>query len=298
MDLLSIFKTLLRHRWVTLPVVALTAVAGAYVFLFVPKTYEVTATYAIVDPDRPTEAEIERDPAVGRLNANNPLLRLGGPSVVVDVLGQRMSSNLVRQRLKDRGANPAYLVAPANALGVTGGIIGTTAQGPTPEEALATTRLLLEEMTRQLYEMQKVEGADDRYLMTLMTVAPGEQAVERVSGKLRSLIVVGGGGVIVLFVAISVAEAVSARRRERSTSGAPAADGAGRREAGPVRGALAAGRAPEPRGYAPDPGPDPEDPFEMPPGGGRRERVRDPEETARLGRLDPDSLSSLRRPRD
>ena len=67
-------------------------------------------------------------------------------------------------------------------------------------------------MSRQLYDLQKVNGADDRYPVHGAPGGCGEEPVEKVSSRLRSLIVILGAGAILVMGVVSVAAALDRRR--------------------------------------------------------------------------------------
>ena len=89
----------------------------------------------------------------------------------------------------------------------------------TPEGALATRQWLLDDLGRQLHDLQKVNGADDRFLFTALPVDVAREPVEKVSSRLRSLIVTLGAGAILVMGVVSVAAALDRRRKGRA--GAP-----------------------------------------------------------------------------
>ena len=82
MDPLTMLNTLWRHKWVVSPIVLVTLLACAYMFLFAPRTYEATVTYALTAPDVPSSFQLEHDAELAKLNANNPYLRSSDSSLL------------------------------------------------------------------------------------------------------------------------------------------------------------------------------------------------------------------------
>lgn len=241
MDLLNIFSTLRRHKIILLVILLLTVGGCAYVVLGIPPQYTTQAQFVVIAPPAPpTDADIQANPALGKLNTNNPYLRLPNESIVVDVLSQRVSSDTVRQALIDAGADRDYEIASTNTLG-SGQVIQITGTGTSAAKASRTLQLVSDRMKVELQAMQKVNGADDRFLFQALPVSPPTPPLRKVTGTLRSLIAVAAAGVVFLFGAVSIAEAVPARRQRRVRPVSPAegqvyrADPGGREEPPPAR---------------------------------------------------------------
>lgn len=219
MDPLSVLKTLWTHKWVAMPMVVLTVLACAYGMLWAPRSYESSATFALAMPSLPTEKELENDPQVAALNADNPYLRWNDTSLLAQVITARMGSSDVAHELKGRDLSTDFtLVAPA---GTTSGMLTVTATDTSPDGAAATVAFLAGEFTGILREVQKVNNADDRYLVEAMPISGPTPPEEVFSSRLRSTAILGVVGAILLFGAVSLAQSVSESRRR----GRPAAAG-------------------------------------------------------------------------
>lgn len=247
MDLLNVLRTLRRFKWTTLTIGALTLGAIAALVFVVPKVYQVDAAYVLVNPNVPSEAELAARPDLAAENRDNPYLRFSSQSMVGQVVATRMSSDEVRRDLLAQGISDDYVVAPSNDFGGAGQIVTVSGVGPTPEAASHATEVIVARMGQELRSMQKVYGAVDRYLITQIPVqAPGE-AKRVVSGQLRSVIAVGGVGLVVLFAVISVRQAMEARPKDPPAAAAapppPVAEGP---PAGPDLATVGAIQAPDP----------------------------------------------------
>ncbi|SCF25617.1 Capsular polysaccharide biosynthesis protein [Micromonospora viridifaciens] len=212
MDLLALLTALRRHKLVVLVVTLLILGADAYIAFGIPPQYESRAQFVLINPPAPpSDAQIERDPRLAKLNTNNPILRLPSLSVVVDVVTQRMYGDDVRRSLVRQGADENYVVEPTNALG-SGTVLGITGTGSSPEEASRTLTLVSERMQDELRAMQKVDGADDHYLIQALSINPPTEPVRKVTSTVRSLIGATAAGAVLLFAALSIAEATRTRR--------------------------------------------------------------------------------------
>lgn len=211
MDPLSVVKTLWRHKFILIPVVLVTVVAAGYLFAFGPRTYQSTATFALVNPLVPTEQQILKDPALGLLNSNNPYLRSSDNTLIAQVLTTRLGDLGVAKALEMKGLGTEYTVERAGSFG-TGLLVQLTANGSTPEQAMDTVKVLGEYLVQELKAMQEVNGADERFLFTALAITLGDQATEQFSSRLRAVIMVGAGGVILLFASVSAAQALDRKR--------------------------------------------------------------------------------------
>jgi hypothetical protein len=232
MSLLLIVTKLWKYKFVTLPIVAVTLVGSFYVVAVAAPTYETTASYILVNPPPgPTEADIQQNPALKRVHADNPYTRFSdGGSVLVQVLTSRLSSDATRLMLVKQGADPNYIAAPSVSFGFGVPLLEITGTGTTAAQAVATANLVGQALSNELNRMQA--GIDPTYRINAEDVVPAHDAKLKPTGKLRSLVAVLALGTILLFLAVSVLDAVNAlraqwarRRFEDETGGSEVASG-------------------------------------------------------------------------
>lgn len=209
----SVFRNLWRQRWFAIPALALTLAAGVLVFAYGPREYEATASYALVDPRVPTDAQIEQDPTLKQLNSDNPYLRSTDPNLIANVLITQLNSPARQESMKARGLSGDYLASPG--VGGAGLIVSIAVTGSTPRLTLATTEELGRILVSNLRTAQKINGADDRYLYTALIVDRPDRAIEKLSSRLRTVIIVGIAGIILMFGAVSLGTALETGRRRR-----------------------------------------------------------------------------------
>jgi hypothetical protein len=216
MNLLLIVTKLWKYKFVTIPIIAFVFAGAYYVVAVKAPTYETSASYILVNPPpAPTDADIARDPALGRVHADNPYTRFSdGGSVLVQVLTSRLSSDLTRQMLVKEGADPGYMAAPSVAFGFGVPLLEITGRGTTAAEAVKTANIVGQALSEELDRMQV--GVDRTYRITAQDVVPAHDAKLKPSGKLRSLVAVLVLGTIMLFIAVSVLDAISALRAQWS----------------------------------------------------------------------------------
>lgn len=213
MDPLTVITTLWRNKWVTLPVALLTLAACAYVYLLAPRTYEATVSYALAAPDIPSSYVLEHNSDIAQLNSNNPYLRSNDSSLLAQVVITKLSDPVYVEQLKAAGFGSDFKIAPVASLGM--GLVTVSASSESPAEAVNTAKLVGDQFTSTLLSVQKVNGADDRYLYTPMLVRGPGPAKEMYSNRLRSLIMVGIAGSVILFGALSITRSVQLRAQQR-----------------------------------------------------------------------------------
>ncbi|ADX75036.1 hypothetical protein Asphe3_39480 [Pseudarthrobacter phenanthrenivorans Sphe3] len=214
MDPLAVVRTIWRHRIVSIPIVVLTALAALYVFQFAPRSYESSSTFAMINPDIPTELDMIKHPELKDLNNKNPYLRSSDPSLIVQVLLTRLNDASTADLLIEKGLSDQYTVSRGVG-GLNGFLVDITGEGETPEKSIATTQALGQLLQEYLYEAQKVNEADDVYLFSALVVATPDKATEQFSSRLRALIVVFLSGVVTMFGAVSVARSLAAAKERR-----------------------------------------------------------------------------------
>lgn len=210
MDPLTVVRVLWRHKWATIPVIAITLAACAYVYLFAPRVYEASMSYALAAPDVPSEYQLEQNKDLAKLNADNPYLRTGDSSLLSQVVISKLSAQEVVDGLDAAGLGTEFTIAPVQNLGM--GLVQITASASTEEIAVKTAQELGNKFTSTVKSTQEVNNADSTYLYTAIPVRGPGPAQELYSSRLRSLIMVGIAGAILLFAVVSVAQSLSLRR--------------------------------------------------------------------------------------
>jgi hypothetical protein len=222
MDLLQIARKIWHHRLVTLPVVALTLLGAFYVVALKSPVYSASSSYVLINPPLPPTAEdIARNPALGRIDSDNPYTRFPDQSVIVSLLSSSLTNESVRRTLSGEGADRRYTVAPASEFGYSSQLLEITGIGSTPEGAMRTAEVVGTALGGELDRMQASKGVADRYRIKAQRVVAPDHAEERLSGKLRPLVGVLAMGAILLFVVISAAEALATLRSERADRDVP-----------------------------------------------------------------------------
>lgn len=210
MDPIEVLRRIWQQRRLAIPAFLITVVAAGAVFLYGPRDYESTASYAVVSPDVPTDKQIEADPTLANLSSNNPYLRSSDPSLVTGVVITQLNSPSTADYLESMGLGTDFTVEPS--ISGSGFIATITGTGETPAESLATTEELGTMLVATLRQIQTVNGADERYLYTAIQASTPDRATEKISSRLRAVIIVAVLGVVLIFGSVSLGSALSARR--------------------------------------------------------------------------------------
>jgi hypothetical protein len=231
-DLLSISRTVWRHKLATIPVLLIILVGVAYVLVVKAPIYQAQSSYILLPTaSTPTPDQLAHDPALKGVKANNPFTGYGNLSTVVDLLTEVMAGPAERQALAKQGVIGTYTVAPlVTATGSTP-ILQITAQGPSPAAATNSTALVGKAFKRQLAIIQASQGTSKRFWIGSLELSRPGRAEQQSSSKLRDLIAVIAVGAILLFVVVSTMNAREERKRQRLSAQA----GGEEAEAGPVR---------------------------------------------------------------
>lgn len=216
MDLLVIGRKIWLYRVATVPIIVLTMLAAFYVVVIKEPEYEATSNYVLINPPPPpSQEDIAVDPALGRINTDNPFTRFSDQSAVVGLLVSRLSNEATREALSAKGADPRYEVGPSSEFSASSLLLEITGVGATPEQAIASARLVGAGLVGELGKLQESNGVAPSYRIKAQSVTAAESAQRKVSSTLRPLVGVLVLGGILLFVVVSAGEALTTLRSER-----------------------------------------------------------------------------------
>jgi capsular polysaccharide biosynthesis protein len=215
MDLLSIAQTLWRRKLFAIPVILLTAIGGLYIIKVKPPVYESDASVLLITPNPPSAAQIAASPKLRKINTNNPYIDYGDLQIVGDAVIELITSDTAQPALIKAGVDPRYTLSLSDDIGDPP-IIEITGVGTTPQQAIHSAEVLAQTSAADLYQLQKQQGVNHLYMIRATDLVQPAQAQRSDSGKLRSLIAVLGLGILLLFIVISVADAVDKRRVKAS----------------------------------------------------------------------------------
>ena len=192
-NLSSLLKVLWSHKRVVIPVALLSLLAcGGVVFVSGP-TYRASAAVVLLNP--PALPEVTPQNPTVPPQYENPYARFGDLSVIVDILVHVLGSQPVGEQLKANGLVGTFEIA-ANRDFYRGPIIDVSAEAASGPQALKNAQVVIDELERQLVELQKVQGTDPSYYINPNVIVPPNKATTVLSGTLRKMILLGGVGAI------------------------------------------------------------------------------------------------------
>ena len=201
MDLITIAKSLWRVKWVSLVLLLATIGGGIGVIVAVPPTYEATGSYLFFQP----AAVPTTNPKTGEVESDNPFLRFGDPSVLLNVVARRVSDTESTERLVKKGASTDFTVQPSTRYGFSSPIIDINAQADSADLAINTVNLVGKAVADEVIAVQAEEGADARYMVTPRPIEIPQEATQRLARPLRMLLAVFAlGGISMLMLAAIV----------------------------------------------------------------------------------------------
>ncbi len=224
MDLLAMWRTTREHRRLTIPIVAVTLLMVLYVLAFTSGRWESSASYVLVSPPGPPSAEdIIRDPRLAVVHADNPYAWMD-LAVVGRLVATTMGTGRVHNQLVAKGADSRFELFPGGRYGVGGPEFDIQGVGSSSGQAIRTAGLVGKEFQRQLRALQAAQGTDSRYMIRAIQVDAPVDATLTISSRLRTSMGILGVGALLVFVAVSVAEAhkkAVAERRAEANAPAP-----------------------------------------------------------------------------
>ena len=214
MDLLSIVRAVWRHKFVTIPVIMFTCLGAFYFAVLKAPVYQATESFVLVYPPAPPTAEqIAADPKLGKVNTANPLLAYSDPSAVSQIVISLTGTSSSQQALAKAGAGTQWQITPNAG---SSEILDVSGVGSTAKAAVLSANLVTKAAGHALYQIQANQGVNPTYMIKIYQLNIPNQAAQKLSSKLRPLVAVFGAGLLLLLIAISIAEALTNRHSESS----------------------------------------------------------------------------------
>jgi len=215
MDLFTIVATIWRHKIATIPVILITLIGAAYIIVLKPPTYTSNAEILLVyPPSPPTAAQIAADPALSKINSNNPYLTYGNMVLVADVVIDVANSPTAGQTLQNEGVTTKYAVALENSF-QNPPVIQVSGTGDSSAVAIQAATLVTAQVLDGLREIQAEQNVNPTYMITGEEFVKPTVATTSSSSKLRTLIGFAALGLVLMLIAVSIAQTLEKRRKAR-----------------------------------------------------------------------------------
>lgn len=217
METLAMVRTVRRNRTVVSAVAALTVLMAIAVGFLAPTTYVASSTLLVQPPPAaPTDEQIDADPRLQGLNANNPFTRRFDPTTMIAMMSLPVTARPGQQAVAAQGGTGTYSVDQVMQYGVGTAFARVTAWGGSTQEAVLTAEVVGVALQDQLRAVQSDPGPSERYLITAPVVQQPSPATVEQRGPTRLVLFVVGLGFVILVLAVSVADAMRELRREKA----------------------------------------------------------------------------------
>jgi hypothetical protein len=214
MDFFSIFGTLWRHKWVSIPLVLLTLLGVAYVLALRPPTYEAKANILLTDPPAaPTAFQISQDPSLAKMN--NPLANLGNLTYVAEVLIDTVTAPAAKAELTQAGASGYQVILDNATQSSVPPAIDIAATGRKPQAAMRSAQLVATAISGELVQLQASQHVQKKARITAVEYVTPSSATKS-SGNLETAAGVAAIGLILLLVAVSMAQGRAEHKNRKS----------------------------------------------------------------------------------
>jgi uncharacterized membrane protein len=214
MDLFSIFGTLWRHKWVSIPVVLLTLAGMGYVLALRPPTYEAKADILLTNPPAaPTAFQISQDPSLAKMN--NPLANLGSLTYVAEVLINSVTAPAAKQELTQAGASGYQVVLDNASQSNVPPAIDVVATRRKPQAAMRSAQLVATAISSELVQLQASQNVQNKDMITTVEYVTPSSATKS-TGNLETTAGVAAIGLILLLVAVSIAQGRAEQKNRRA----------------------------------------------------------------------------------
>ncbi|MFC7381581.1 YveK family protein [Sphaerisporangium rhizosphaerae] len=201
MDLLDSLRALLRRWPVTVALLAVTIIATVGALMAIPWQYESKATVVFLSSRKGSQ------PVGG-----NPWLAFDASlTITAEVISRGMSDERTLQMLKDEGKTAEFTVGLAQDS--RGPLLDITATGPDPKVAQATMETLATLSQQRLTEMQQKSAILPDATIRAELVTSSDKAELTPEKKIRLLVIIFAGGMLVTIGVPLFLESLAQKRR-------------------------------------------------------------------------------------
>jgi hypothetical protein len=204
---LSDFVRIMLRRWyVTLPLAALVAVAGAWAWTTAPAEYRSTGSVVLLSPS------VEDGDAI------NPFLaQTGGLYVMAASTAQLMADPVVEESLRQLGATGKYTIGTNP--GILTPNVDIVATGDSPVEAIRTIQVISQQIDVEWELQQESLGAPQETLISAHILTSPTPPELQVGSKVKPTVaVLAAGAIVVIGAGLLVDAWAKARARRRDVA--------------------------------------------------------------------------------
>ncbi|BCB87354.1 GumC domain-containing protein [Phytohabitans suffuscus] len=215
MDLWDVTKVLWRHKWVALPLLALTVVMAYFVSSSVKPDYKTTGHVTLLPPSE--------QPAVDPKKAQSPqTVSPWNVYSLADALVIYSARADIKRELSGEGLSEEWV---ASIGGTQLPIVEIEVVASSEQLAKATLARLIDALTAQLERLQSPYGVQGGEAITLKALDSGQNIQVVTSNVKRTLIVVTAIGLVITLSVVLLLDALLRRREVRRRAGSAGTSG-------------------------------------------------------------------------
>jgi hypothetical protein len=216
MDLLEIYKRILRRWWIAIPMALLGASFVGSVVNSAPPLFRATATLIVLAPPSIPETPEERQSVLAEdLTYENPYMRINDLGVVIDILAKTMNSDQGHLEMERLGIREEYTIAGNRSI-YDGPIADVVVDAESEKVVLNDLEILTTEFERRLETMQKREKVDPTWYIVPRRLGTPTEAKRVYSSTIRLGIAAAAlATVVVLALLLFIDTVVEKRRMKR-----------------------------------------------------------------------------------
>ncbi len=197
MDLLAAVRIAIRRWYILAPLVVLSVLGSLAVRDQVQPSYEISGVLPIVS------SYVSTQEATDQLNRNS-FVDVSGTSGIMATLGD---SAEIRRAVEERGGAPNYVISSAS------GAITVAVRTDSIARALATYRIVREELGARLDTLQRSTGVPAAFRVTISDALAPTGGLASVTGSSRAMIASLGLGLVLSFATCVFIDYLLSRRR-------------------------------------------------------------------------------------
>ncbi|RBY78012.1 hypothetical protein DQ239_09955 [Blastococcus sp. TF02-09] len=210
MSLAELWRIVVRRRWLLVPAVVLSLLAGAAGYAMTPASYSQSQSYLLLSP------------VITDSGRGNPFLQLGnGVAMAASVLSKRVSGGEVAATITGSEPGLGYTVSldPTTSAPV----LVVAAEAPDPDAVTSALERIEDTLTEELAALQDAAGAPEISWVTISPLAGDVAPLMSRSEGLRTGLVGTAGVLVLALLVVAALELWRTRMRYRTAPVQPAA---------------------------------------------------------------------------
>ena len=204
MSLAALWRIVVRRRWLLVPALVLSLLAGAAGYMATPPSYSQSQSYLLLSP------------VITDSGRGNPFLQLGnGVAMAASVLSKRVSGGEVAATIA--GSEPGLGYAVNLDPTTSAPVLVVTAEAPNPVAVTSALERIEETLTDELAALQDAAGAPEISWVTISPLAGDVAPLMSRSEGMRAGLVGAAGVLLLALLVVAALELLRTRKQYRAS---------------------------------------------------------------------------------